>query len=124
MSGTTESNSDERKQTLLKHFDGTVRNLALYKPSPIYPVSAAPQTFIVWAQDGVLKDYSGPNPVLTPPGSSTAVENWILDDRTNLGPRGWETLLPLRSITAGSVPGNHFTMMAPPNVSLDLASPI
>lgn len=124
LSGTTESNSGDRRQALLKHFDATVRNLALYKPSPIYPVSAAPQTFIVWAQEGVLKAYRGPKPVLTPPGLSTAVENWILDDRTNFGPSGWETLLPLRTITTGSVPGNHFTMMAPLNVSFDLASSI
>lgn len=57
-------------------------------------------------------------------GLSIEFENWILDDRTNFGPRGWEILLPFRTITAGSVPGNRFTMMAPQNVSFDLASPI
>ncbi|KAH8690471.1 beta-ketoacyl synthase [Talaromyces proteolyticus] len=117
LSDTAVSNSGDNRQVLLKHFDATVSNLSLYKPSPICPASAAPQTFIVWAQEGVLKDYEGPNPVLTPPGSSTAIEDWILDDRTNFGSRGWETLLPLQAITAGSVPGNHFTMMATPNIS-------
>jgi iron transport multicopper oxidase len=110
--------SGGKRQILLKHFDSTVKNLALYNPIPITSVTYAPQTVIVWAREGVS---NGSRPISRSSVRSNVTEPWILDDRTDFGPRGWETLLPVQNISTVSVPGNHFSMMIGHNVSLSIS---
>ncbi|KAL4865958.1 hypothetical protein BDV12DRAFT_199618 [Aspergillus spectabilis] len=105
----------EKHQNLLKHFNSTVQNLAVYKPSPISSASQAPQTLVLWAEEGV--DGALPSARSSHPVSATTTESWILHDRSSFGPHGWDSVLPLQSISMVSVPGNHFSMMAGQNVS-------
>ncbi|KAL2867847.1 type I polyketide synthase [Aspergillus lucknowensis] len=95
---------DNKTGRLLAHFHATVKNLALYKPSPIAPAVEAPTTLIIWAHEGVDPSTNGAH-------SSNPTECWILEDRNDLGPYGWESLLTLQKTSTVFVPGNHFTMM-------------
>jgi iterative type I PKS product template protein len=102
---------EKKRESLLKHFDATVRNLGLYKPSSIVSASSAPETLIVWAKEGVDGAPSASHPV-------SATESWILRDRSDFGPHGWDSVLPAQKISTISVPGNHFSMMSGQNVSV------
>jgi naphtho-gamma-pyrone polyketide synthase len=42
---------------------------------------------------------------------------WLLENRTDFGPNGWDKLLGEENCTMVKVVGNHFTMMKPPVVS-------
>jgi hypothetical protein len=37
--------------------------------------------------------------------------NWLLNNRTDFGPNGWENLLGNALIETTSLEGNHFTLM-------------
>ena len=102
---------------LLEHFDSSVANLHRYEPKAI-EASKSPMTFALWARDGVCSDLSAPRYGVDEPQSKS--EAWMLNDRTDFGPNGWDHLVGLKNIIALSVPGNHFTMMAQPNVSYDV----
>ena len=102
---------------LLEHFDSTVANLYRYKPSNI-PRSKAPQTVTIWGREGVCGDPSTPRPGLGEEESKS--KSWILDNRTDFGPNGWDELIGSGNVTGVGVPGNHFTMMKEPNVSQSL----
>jgi iron transport multicopper oxidase len=108
--GTSAPKAGEKRQSLLKHFDSTVANLALYKPRPIIPLVDTLETLIIWAREGVNGDSNVSQ-------SSNSTESWILDNRSDFGPHGWETVLPVQHISTVPVSGNHFTMMAGQNVS-------
>ncbi|KAL2846353.1 melanin synthase [Aspergillus pseudoustus] len=106
-----DTNGTGKQQSLLAHFDATVRNLALYKPSYLTRTpGTVPSTLIVWAREGVDPTAG------SSAASSNPTESWILDDRGDAGPNGWELLLPAQKISTRSVAGNHFTMMAGQNV--------
>jgi iron transport multicopper oxidase len=102
-----------KRQSLLAHFDATVKNLAGYRPSAIIaPPGSLPSTLIVWAQEGVDPSASSSLASLNP------TESWILEDRgSNIGSHGWDLLLPAQKSSTRSVSGNHFTMMIGQNVS-------
>ncbi|KAF7157280.1 hypothetical protein CNMCM5623_001403 [Aspergillus felis] len=106
--GTSAPKAGEKRQSLLKHFDSTVANLALYKPRPIISLADTPATLIIWAREGVNGDSNVSQ-------SSNSTESWILDNRSDFGPHGWETVLPVQHISTVPVSGNHFTMMAGQN---------
>ncbi|KAI9930675.1 hypothetical protein MW887_011430 [Aspergillus wentii] len=108
---------DAKRQLVLDHFNATVKNLARYKPTrlaspPLRPLT----TFVIWAKEGVCYAPDDPRLKANPSLATDATATWILNDRSDLGPRGWETLLPLKDIATKSVPGNHFTMMQTPNI--------
>jgi hypothetical protein len=42
---------------------------------------------------------------------------WLLENRTDFGPNGWDKLLGEENCSMVQVVGNHFTMMKPPVVS-------
>ncbi|KAI9801586.1 MAG: Type I Iterative PKS [Sarcosagium campestre] len=99
---------------LLEHFDSSVANLHRYKPKAIAALKA-PQTFAIWARDGVCKDPSDPRPGLREEDSKS--KSWILDNRVDFGPNSWDELVGENNIAAVGVAGNHFTMMREPNVA-------
>ena len=39
---------------------------------------------------------------------------WLLENRTDFGPNGWDKLLDVKKCTMVTIKGNHFTMMKPP----------
>ena len=100
---------------LLPHFASSVQALSEYrsKVTKMDP-SKAPSTVAIWCEDGVCKLPSDPRPEPYPYGHA----QWLLENRTDFGPDQWDTFIPLEKMSMTSIPGNHFTMMREPNVSL------
>ena len=96
---------------LLPHFAASVQALSTYDAEPL-PVSVETNIWILWAEDGVLKDPATPKPDPYPYGHA----QWLLESRTNFGPTEWVEYLRQDKIEIEHVPGNHFTMMRGPLV--------
>jgi thioesterase domain-containing protein len=105
------------RDRVLQHFETSVANLQKYKPGQISAGVLSTVTCI-WAESGVrAKSVQGHTPLPVELATNeTAV--WILYDRTDSGPRGWEALLPGVRLDVRSVPGNHFSIMQTPNVRI------
>ncbi|KAL8790015.1 MAG: hypothetical protein Q9195_006564 [Heterodermia aff. obscurata] len=99
---------------LLEHFDATVANLSLYNPGAV-DVSEAPSSFAIWAREGVCKEPSKANFDLGEEDNKSV--GWMLNDRTDVGPNGWDILLGVGKVSGVGMAGNHFTMMREPNVA-------
>ena len=104
---------------LLPHFLAFIDSLDAYKASP-FPLSDAelakklPKTFLIWAKDGVCGKPGDPRPAPASDGSKDPREMiWLLNDRVDLGPNGWDTLVGEDNIGGITVMegANHFTMM-------------
>lgn len=104
---------------LLPHFLAFIDALDMYKAVP-FPSSdpkyesRLPKTYLIWAKDGVCGKPGDLRPEPAPDGSRDPREMlWLLNDRTDLGPNGWNTLVGENKVAAiDSMPGvNHFTMM-------------
>ena len=100
---------------LIPHFESSIANLASYRPRPMDP-EEAPQTLIIWARHGLCRDPKDRN---FPRSAKEAKSiKFLLDDRLDLGPKGWDELLSEENILTVPVKGNHFTMIREPYVSL------
>lgn len=104
---------------LLPHFLAFIDSLDAYKAVP-FPFSdksllkKIPKTYLVWAKDGVSGKPGDPRPAPAPDGSKDPREmTWLLNDRTDLGPNGWDSLVGKGNIGGITVldGANHFTMM-------------
>ena len=98
---------------LIPHFEASIKNLAAYAPIPMNPLQA-PKTLIVWARDGLnknMKDRGFPRS-----SDEAASVKFLLDDRFDLGPKGWDELLGDENILTMPIQGNHFTMIRKPEV--------
>lgn len=91
---------------LVRHFDATVAAFTEYKPISIL-ADKCPKTVIIWCEDGVCKTKQDPRPDPYPTGHSL----FLLENRHDFGPRGWDELLSREKIDLAHIPGNHFTMM-------------
>ncbi|KAJ5609421.1 hypothetical protein N7528_009988 [Penicillium herquei] len=103
---------------LLPHFLAFIDSLDAYKASP-FPFEDSkladkiPKTFMVWAKDGVCNKPNDPRPAPAEDGSPDPREMlWLLNNRTNLGPNGWDTLVGPKNVGGITVMegANHFTM--------------
>jgi iterative type I PKS product template protein len=96
---------------LLPHFEATIKALTAYKPQPIPAAAAsrAPRTLSIWARHGVCRYPDSPRPAIR--GDEPKSMNWLLNNRTDFGPNGWERLLGNGEIKTMSLDGNHFTLM-------------
>lgn len=101
---------------LLPHFLAFIDSLDVYKASPLpFPSSKIkiPRTFLLWAKNGVC----GPSDPRPPPASDGSKDpkemTWLLNDRTDLGPNGWDGLVGRENIAGIAVleGANHFSMM-------------
>lgn len=93
---------------LLPHFLAFIDALDTYKAKPFQ--GKAPKTHIIWAQDGVCKDPNSPRPESRP--DDPREMKWLLNNRTDLGPNGWDTLVGNDQVFITSMrDANHFTMM-------------
>ena len=109
---------------LLPHFEYSIRNLSAYRPPAMDPARGPiPKTYSIMAQDGVCKYPTDPRPEPQPDDPPNM--KWLLFNRTDFGPGGWEELLGDENIVLlKSIPNvNHFTMMREPEVR-ELASRI
>ncbi|KAL1970787.1 hypothetical protein VTN77DRAFT_2621 [Rasamsonia byssochlamydoides] len=104
---------------LLPHFLAFIDALDAYKAVP-YPFSdpryrdRLPRTYLIWAKDGVCGKPGDPRPEPAPDGSKDPREMlWLLSDRTDFGPNGWDSLVGRDKVAAIETlaDANHFTMM-------------
>lgn len=102
---------------LVDHFEVTLRAVEQYKPTKMSVSSkeAAPDVNIIWATDPVL---SRGEAARTGLDCGAKVTRFLLEERIDLGPNGWETLFPGASkISIATMPGNHFNIVHQPHVS-------
>ena len=93
---------------LLPHFEYAIKALGQYVPQAM-PKGQAPDTFAIWARDGVCGKPNDPRP---PPGDGPDPKpmQWLLNDRTDFGDNGWAELLGDSSMSFAQMEGNHFSM--------------
>ncbi|OAP55326.1 hypothetical protein AYL99_10299 [Fonsecaea erecta] len=103
---------------LIPHFTATIKALSSYRPRLMDPAKEKiPTVYTIYAQDGVCKNDDDPRPELTP--DDPPHMNWLLFNRKDFGPIGWEQLFGSSDNIVGldPVPNvNHFTMMREPMV--------
>ncbi|KAL1854109.1 Type I Iterative PKS [Paecilomyces lecythidis] len=104
---------------LLPHFLAFIDSLDAYDAIP-FPFSDPklrkhmPKTYLIWAKDGVCGKPGDPRPDPPTDGSKDPREMlWLLNDRIDMGPNGWDTLVGPDNVAAiEAIEGaNHFTMM-------------
>ena len=107
---------------LLPHFEYSIKALTAYRPElkSTHDFNAPP-TLLIWATDGVCGAPGDPKP--PPQKDDPKSMKWLLENRKDFGPNGWDKLLGPENCTMVKVVGNHFTMMKPPVVSFSTFSP-
>ena len=101
---------------LLPHFEYSIKALTAYRPELKSTHDFdAPPTLLIWATDGVCGKPGDPRP--PPQADDPKSMKWLLDNRNDFGPNGWDKLLGPENCSMVKVVGNHFTMMKPPVVS-------
>ncbi|KAL6792241.1 Alpha/Beta hydrolase protein [Trichoderma sp. SZMC 28013] len=100
---------------LVNSFVSTIGAVEKYMPTPmVIPDGAeAPEVFIIWASDGVFPDGIETYPELD---MSVRVTRFLVNQRTEFGPLGWDELFPGQNITIAKMPGSHFMIVHQPNV--------
>lgn len=94
---------------LIPHFLAFVDSLDRYRAKPFAP-GRGPKTHIVWAKDGVCKNAGDPRP--EPRADDTREMNWLLNNRTDFGPNGWDALLGGGEVVVETLENaNHFSLM-------------
>ncbi|RMZ71925.1 conidial yellow pigment biosynthesis polyketide synthase [Pyrenophora seminiperda CCB06] len=92
----------------LLHFAASTTALSEYTAQPI-PKEKCPKVVIIWGEDGVCKVPADPEPDFYPASAGHA--RFLLDNRMELGPNGWDEYLDVNKMQIRHVPGNHFSMM-------------
>jgi iterative type I PKS product template protein len=96
---------------LIPHFSASIRALSDYNPVPLPKGARAPRTLAIWAKHGVCR-YPGTDPRPERLSNEPKSMTWLLDNRTDFSPNGWEKLLGADNvIQTTSVDGNHFDIM-------------
>jgi iterative type I PKS product template protein len=105
---------------LLPHFAASVRELTAYSEfldTQVIDTSGMPFTTAIWARDGIVKQEGDPKPEWDEKRRMPNSMKWLVENRKDLGPNGWENLLGKGKVECVSTTGNHFTMMKAPIVS-------
>ena len=103
---------------LIPHFLAFVDALDKYRVEP-FASGQGPKTHIVWAADGVCKNPDDPRP--EPRADDPREMNWLLNNRTDFGPNGWDLLLGREDVVVEILKNaNHFSLMEGEK-ALDLA---
>lgn len=111
-----DQDTSQTPKWLIDHFEVTLGAVQRYKPTRIsaVPVEAAPDVYIIWATDAVLPRGGAAETGLD---CSAKVTRFLLEERIDLGPNGWETLFTGASnISIATMPGNHFNIVYQPHV--------
>lgn len=107
--GSNDQGSKAPPKWLIPHFLAFVDALDKYRVKP-FAHGHGPQTHVVWAKDGVCKNPSDPRP--EPRADDPREMNWLLNNRTDFGPNGWDTLLGGGKVVVETLEdANHFTLM-------------
>lgn len=93
---------------LMDHFKAVNENLRWYNASPL-PRGHSPKTYLVWAAKGTDNLAAFPDRHLITRQESEDL-GFLMDDKTDFGPKGWEKLVEggIEIERAGS--SNHFTI--------------
>ena len=96
---------------LIGHFHALVEALSKYHAVP-FAAGKAPKTHVIWATDGLCKFPDSPRPELGVEADPPQMQ-WLLENRTDFGPNGWDSLLGGRkNLVIETLEGvNHFSMM-------------
>lgn len=98
---------------LLPHFEYSIKALTAYRPEHAERAGfVTPPTLMIWATDGVCGKPGDPKP--PPQADDPKSMKWLLENRTDFGPNGWDRLLDVKKCQMVTIKGNHFTMMKPP----------
>ncbi|KAK5088555.1 polyketide synthase [Lithohypha guttulata] len=98
---------------LLPHFEYSIKALTAYRPEAAERAGfVSPPTLMIWATDGVCGKPGDPKP--PPQADDPKSMKWLLENRTDFGPNGWDRLLDVKKCKMVTIKGNHFTMMKPP----------
>jgi naphtho-gamma-pyrone polyketide synthase len=93
---------------LLPHFLAFIECLDTYRAVPLK--SGKPKVFLIWAEDGVCNKPDSPRPEAR--ADDPKEMKWLLNNRTDLGPNGWNSLVGDDRLTIQTMKDvNHFTMM-------------
>ena len=95
---------------LIPHFLAFVESLDRYQVKAFAP-GTGPETHIMWAKDGVCKNAADPRP--EPRADDPREMLWLLNNRTDFGPNGWDGLIGGGdSVVVETLENaNHFTLM-------------
>ena len=99
---------------MIDHVNMAVRAISVYAPTPMEATSA-PHVSLIWAQDGVLDE---PDCGKTGFDFNIKITSMLLQRPEHDGFMGWDMLFPGTKLSVSQTPGNHFTMVHPPHVSL------
>lgn len=101
---------------LLPHFLAFVDALDAYNAVPFIS-GTAPKTHLIWAHDGVCNKPDDPRPARQ--NDDPKEMWWLIENRKDMGPNGWDTLVGSKSLNIESMEGaNHFTMMQGKNAKI------
>lgn len=95
---------------LIPHFLAFVDALDRYRATAFAPGHGPQRTCIIWAKDGVCKNPGDPRP--EPRADDPREMNWLLNNRTDFGPNGWDALLGGGEVVVETIEdANHFSLM-------------
>jgi hypothetical protein len=100
-----------------EHFSGSMKALAVYRGVPFSV--AGLQVTLVWAKQGVWENMGEEADAILRAdgeGKPNAASDWIMNNREDYGPHGWDMLLPGIEVTCCIVDEDHFTMMKRPAI--------
>ena len=114
----------------VNHFEGTIAAVERYMPSAMGDEGAGsdpqmPDCYVLWAEQGVLQG-ADLETAATDLDMSVKITRFMVNDKkqTGFGLHGWDRLLPGANISVATVPGNHFSLVHPPNVSTEDSPPL
>ncbi|KAI6756980.1 hypothetical protein HG530_011578 [Fusarium avenaceum] len=112
--GAGDGKAQTAPEWLIQHFLAFIDALDKYKPVPFK--GPAPNTTLIWATDGVCKNPTDIRP--EPQDDDPKEMTWLLENRANLGPNGWDQLLDEDKLAIFCIEeATHFTMVRKPSAT-------
>lgn len=93
---------------LMDHFKAVNENLRWYTATPL-PQGRSPKTYLAWAAKGTDNLAAFPGRGLLTPAENVDL-GFLMDDKTDFGPRGWEKLVEGEIHIERALTSNHFTI--------------
>jgi thioesterase domain-containing protein len=100
---------------LVNSFASTIQAVEKYMPTPmtVHAEMHMPQVFLIWASEAIFPGGAAHTGL----DLTVKVTRLMIEPRNQFGPTGWDRLFPGEKLAIGKMPGSHFTIVHPPNVS-------